>query len=686
MFSNESEQSFTFYGMNLWNYYDDVISTNNLVFEYYSYKRDNTLASPRFKITISGRTMNSRSSVSLGVCELHRFIYQLNSNIMKKLKEFTVAVKSDQKFTEGFSFYTYRKNIYVTFMWNELSNQPVIRFMLGEKEQTILDSDKVYVPLVDMISFFEMIKQAHSTYMMLCMNSNIENRLNEIVTMLNSTKFLTKDDLSKIQPIIQNVSVNNSTSTSDLLDDLKDISVSSNAVVRKDEIVETPIESIAESKEQNDFDSFLSQNRDKFDLDLPEEDTVTEKVEEKKGVSNELNSIENLTSKFIDKVCHNDLSVFETIITNSVNEILPLDSLIKVIKEATEIDFRNGISDADYNAINYVVSRMVKTSIKDLIENRKQLPKSTRPILVNSSDRNEDKIDTMYYMFTMYLYLSKVRTVLAEKSKNAIDNKEFFSFVLKSITNPLVFSYFPDIPLDVIKTQVSKRYRKLKDSGFFNKFNDAISVKLKVKTIDIFENDLISDVEKVYNGVVTHKDKIGIETAFNSGIMKLTYNDFKTSNFSIESVIKLIHFDSNIFRYGKIDTSKLDLKSYDDVPTSILKKYGIKSLKFDNTIITKYFSDNFKDFQDFDKIKKINKNVYDILDEIDLRSYNDQQLRALYFWDTEELPKDLTYSGFKKMIDQSSLTKNELVSMIVDRQKTIDPEFYNSFLVSAEDD
>jgi hypothetical protein len=252
------------------------------------------------------------------------------------------------------------------------------------------------------------------------------------------------------------------------------------------------------------------------------------------------------------------------------------------------------------------------------------------------------------------------------------------------ITNPLVFSYIPDTPLTVAKSEVCRRYKNLVDNGFFNNFLNNVKGKIIGANFSIQYSDIEESIDKIYTNIEKFGDKLNPSVLFDTDFMKLTYDDFN-NEINIDIVKKVIHFDSSLFKFKKIDLASLNIKSTDDVPTWILNKFNIKSTKFDTTIIQKYFQDNYKENSQLEHIRKINKNVYDILDQLDFNELDDNALKALYFWDTEQLPKTLTYVQFKKMIDSSSLKKGELLSMIVNREKVIDPDFFGSFLVSAED-
>ena len=184
------ETEILFYGMNLWSFYDGAISTNSLNFDYYAYNKDNRLASPKFKLGIYGRAAEG-SRVNLGSSDLYRFTYLIKSKILKIVKQALDQMKNDQGYSVGCVYNGGKgKNIYVTLMWSSLSNEAVIRFMIGEKEKTILESDKVYIPIIEFFSLCEILDQAFKSYITLCSTVVQENSFKKLYDLVESKEFV----------------------------------------------------------------------------------------------------------------------------------------------------------------------------------------------------------------------------------------------------------------------------------------------------------------------------------------------------------------------------------------------------------------------------------------------------------------------------------------------------------------
>ena len=416
MFTDDGSE-IEFFGNNLWGYYDNVVSTNYLTFDYYGFDKDGKISSPKFKISIAGKTSNKDAKLTFDSCSLYKFNYQLKTEIMNKIKDDLAKFKQDQKWSHGFVYNGYKKNIYVTIMWNDLSNSAVIRFMIGEKERTILESDKVYVPIIEFFSFYEILNQTFNNYVNLCSVCNLESnivRLQKITDNISTDTTVSASaiDIMSSEDKLKNLDLSSLSSNQTAEKDIK-TEILNGLTEQEEKVIESAVDKES-SENQNSFDSFLTENRDKFELDLPDTSDSL-KPEKDHHIKNELDSF---VSKFITKVCNNDFSIFEQLIFNNSNEILPFDSFVKQVKDISDIDFKDGMKDSDYIAVNYVISNTTKYHINNLLEKKIKLPSNITPIIIENEKKDDDKIDMMYYLLLFYIYLSKIRVILSEKTSN----------------------------------------------------------------------------------------------------------------------------------------------------------------------------------------------------------------------------------------------------------------------------
>lgn len=303
--------------------------------------------------------------------------------------------------------------------------------------------------------------------------------------------------------------------------------------------------------------------------------------------------------------------------------------------------------------------------------------------MAKNSVSDQDVNDIMYQLLLSYIYMSKVTTLLNEKLNNAADNKNLFCYSLKTITSPIVFSYILGINKDIFLSSIVRIYRNNRDNGFYKNFESEIK-KLVGVELDMNTDYVTEQVNRIYDSTEKMKDKLKIDKFFTLPFIKLAYKDFlDNKSLTIEDTYKICEIDWSFVNTNKVDLSRTGINSYDTIPLSILMKYGLTEKKYDNSVIVRYFDEKFSDLNISEQIKKINTNVYDILDSIEITEYPVLALRALYFWDISRLPKNINYTSFVKMVEDSDLDKPMLISMILDKRSVTDDTFYNSFLVAA---
>lgn len=701
-----------FQSVKLWSYWDNNVTTNNLNFEcyFFSTEKSPTVCEPRFKFSIYSKS-NTPSSISLEVSELYKYTYKLKKHILDKLPSLISKTKSDKKFTDGFVHNGPKTNIYTTIMYNANINDTCIRFMVGAKEETLLDTDKVYIPLIDILSLYGILNKAYENYVNMCSTVSVINIIKKKLTAIEEKIDKIPVDKERVEPVVlmetlqASDQVLSSLSTeSEPESELGTLQISEQIMSclmpeNESESEEVESEEVSEEKNavQQDFDAFLVEKRDTFALDMPGQEKVQEeppKEQPAPKVKKPRNpniktvkeiEIEDVVSKDVLK---NEFKNMEMIVTNCINTPVPLDTFTKTVLNTTGINLYEGFSDLDLYCLNYITTKNLKHNINRYIQQKVDFPKSISPIIVPDNKYNDAdesykniRIQIMYFLLMSYIYLSKVKTQLSERTKSAQDNKEFLCYALKTMTTCYVFSYMLNINKNVLVGYVDKLYNKLRNDGFFNTFEEEIQKKTGVSVV-VTSQVIKDDVERIYNTVNERKEKLVIPNFFNPKIMKMGYSDFQKieTPFNVNVVDKICKIDT-LYINGKIDKIDDVLKNYDDVPLSVLSVYGVKKQKFDNSVLLSYFKKNVPDFPDMEQIKNINSNVYDVLDSLNIQNYGVKALRALYFWDVKKLPKNIKLSEFEKMVDDSGLETSMLISMILDRNYQSDDDFYNSLQV-----
>lgn len=671
------KESVFYSGSTAWTYWDNSVSSNSLCVDFFTYQtaEQSRLQTPKIKFVIYSQSSTS-SSVTMFNSELYRYTYNLKKIITDKLNEHISHIKTNKNYTDGFTQVTNRNNLYTTIMYNELLDAPCIRVMIGEKEQSVLDSDKVYIPIPEYISLHLTLNKLFDNYCLMSQKVSILDYIKKVEEKYDKGLLDLNDRIDRLSDSIRDIgisprqtavqSVPESNSEDNItLPVLDEISLDDS---------ESNVESEQEDTENKAFDSFLTDKYDSIELDLPKETEKNEEKTQKEIVQ------ENFFQK---KILKDNFKNLELIILNCVNSRIPLDAFVNTIYSETGIDMYKGISNIDRYSINYILSQDIKYNINNYINNKKNLSNGINPIILDNTDKTniQDRIDCAYFLLLASIYLNKIKTDLNSISDEKI-NKNLFTYCFKTITSPFVLTYTLDISRDILIESVIRLYNKLRAEKFFDEFESEIYNNTKIK-VDLNVQHIKDSINRVYDTALKFKDKLIVETSFNSKYMLLTYNDIKliTTDYKPDIINRLLIIEGYYWNKNIEKCYKEVLKSTDGLPKEILSKFGIGKSKYNNEILVRYIKEKYPDFSDLEQIKNINVNIYDILDNIDITNYPLDILKALYFWNVDSLPKNITYEIFKKNIEDSHLQQSELLSLIYDNKYKLDNTFYNALLI-----
>ena len=649
----------------LWSYWDNRVTSNSLNVDFYTYQTNEQLRlqTPKIKFVIYSQSTSS-SSVCMTNSELYRYIYNLKSIITDKLNVYLKEIANDKKYTNGFTHTTSRLNLYTTFMYNELLDSACIRIMIGEKEQSVLESDKIYIPIVEYLSFFLTLNKAFDNYCLMSQN----------VTILDYLKKLDEKNSDNVNHIcteinnsFKNFTVN--VPTTEVRHEIKELEVSVEDLEKESEK-----DLSTKDTENSEFDKFLNDKYDSIELDLPKETQDNSDKTQKEIVQ------ENFFQK---KILKDNFKNLELIITNCVNSRIPLDAFINTIYTTSGIDMYKGISNTDKYALNYILSQDIKYNINNYLHNKSRLSNGIQPIIVDNNDKSniQDRIDCAYFLLMTSVYLTRIKMDLKDVLDEKI-NKNLLTYCFKTITSPFVLTYILDINKDILTESIVRLYSNLRSQKFFDEFENEIYSNTKIK-IDVTIQYIKDTIDRIYETANKYRDKLRIENFFNSKYMLLTYKDIQNIETEYKpDIINRLLLIEGYYWNNNIDKCYKDvLKSTEGLPVDILNKFGINKSKFNNDILVKYIKTKYPDFKDLEQIKNINLNIYDILDNIDIKNYPLDVLRGLYFWNIEYLPRDITYDGFVNYINNSNLEHSELISLIYDNRYKRDDTFYNALLI-----
>lgn len=430
---------------------------------------------------------------------------------------------------------------------------------------------------------------------------------------------------------------------------------------------------------QNDMDSFIKTEIPKINLGLSEEEKT------KADTSEAIVS----TCEFTDVILKNDILNLEMYITNLVNDDLPFRKLCELIQSKLGFNPLENVSNDEINCVDYLISNYLKHSLKKCLEDQVEFPANVSPIVFNNVKLSPEAISLMYDLFIYFIYYTQVRNMLKEKDYNPIQNREFICFSFKTIASPLAITGFNGIDEQVLLSEISNRYTRYLKMGVFDKLKDEIKSKYSCE-FNLQVDTIKHEASRIWNAVKTNYDKLTVEYSFKkfSNLnFKLGYFDFKENDLQKEQIKKLIALEFNFKKNGKVIYDEISYDNFDDIPISILNKFDIKEVKYDNTNLKRYVKEITKDDESIRNYalsicEKINYSYRDIRNvKFDLTILPLDILKAIFLWDIDRDEKITNnYIYYRDTIQNCSLTKDMIISMLTNIQDVIDVDFINSFI------
>ena len=399
-----------------------------------------------------------------------------------------------------------------------------------------------------------------------------------------------------------------------------------------------------------------------------------------------------ISDKFTTNFLKNNILNLEMYIINCVNDDLPFSKFIELIKTKLEFNPLVDISNSEVNSMNYLVSNYLKYNVKMNIEKQIKYPSSVAPIVFTNMKKENELLTLVYDLFLYSVYYSQVRNYLQDKSYDPSANKEFVCFSLKTIVAPLAFSLIKDIDENIMIAEIVNRYRRYTDNGVFSELIKDTNEKFSIN-LDIQEDSIRNEVKRIITAIKNNWDKLSIPITFTKlNYLNLNMDDFKTNSLTEEQIKKIISIEFNYRKNSVVKFSELQFKGADDIPASIMKKFGVCEVKYDNTNLKRYIKEITKDDEIVQKISlqiadKINGSYRELKNEsIDFAIIPESVLKAMFLWD---LDKDIkisqNYIYYLDMIKDSTLTKDMIISMLGNIEDIIDVDVVNSFIAARDE-
>ena len=669
-----------YYNTALWKHPDKQITTNMLSLTSVFSKDAYGISPTRIQFSLNNYKSGIFNQLSFSHVEVYKLLNETTKRT-NKIKDIYKRIQEDSNYSEGFKIATPKKNLHLHFVHRIEYGGPCVRLAISTKEDSFDDSERFYMDLFAYLSLEKILYGVRDNYIGLSTTSTI-------VAYLESVKETTDNLRDRLTNFCLEVEESKLRGQA--------IAPPSNTTIheQKTELDSPEIEALSDDIDfsvQKDVVDFVNEN--KKDMVLP----VTS--DELAGYDVEINK-QVIPKRFTSEFLKNDVKNLEMFVLNSVNEKLPImkfsESVCKSLGMTSPECLFSGCDSKDINAVSYFTTLLLKHCIGKHLSQKAALPLSTSPILFKPGAVSDEIYDIVFDLYLYFVYYTKVRDQLREKDSNTTNNKELISFCLKTILSPLVFSYIESMDKNVLISTVVSRYEEYQKAGVFEKLENECQNTYKfIPTVSA--TIIEEEISRSYDILKANLNKYNPPSVFKSfegsGFLTLKYEDFQNHSMDSEQIIKLIILEFDYCKYKKVDFDRIEekykIKDFSDIPKEILENYKLKESKFDTTNLTRFLSDNCKDDKQLpvylDLAKKMNSSIVDIIDvKVDYTYFSEPALKAFVLWDVDTSPKITNnYMHYLKIIDETSLDKSMLISLIANPSKE-ESDFMNCYLAGAK--
>jgi hypothetical protein len=675
-----------FFNQMIWNHFDKFVSSTAFNVDRFIVKDTWGNSPPRIKLSINQFKTKSNSSIFLSHQEIFSFLQQFKkfedkiSNIIKEINE-------DQNKQYTFSIKN-KKNLFVTFLYRSEYNGACIRVVISEKNSDYLDSEKTYLPIMDFLSLIMILGQFRNNYLSTVDSMSIVMSIDDMsrkITNLDEkltnyySEFSAKNKLYENDEKIKKYNLPTEYSPFDDLTETDKLNIIVSSSSSSDNIVSQ--DTFIASKIHDDMSSFITEKRESFDLGIVEE----------KPIIVDRSEATIMAATFTEKMLGNDLSNLEMYIMNLINDDLPFSKFSELVKSKLNFDISEGIPNETINGTDYLTSLFLKSVIKDNLNDKKEIPNSVAPIVFNNVSHNENNISLAYDLCLYYIYYSHIRNILKDKDYGVVANKELMTFALKVITSPYVVSFIKVMDEKILVAELVNRYRRYRDSGVFDKVEATIKETRSISII-LTEDTIKTEATRFHSVISQRWNNLVLESVFKDRSSVLKFDDFKKNKLSKEQIKKILLAEFSYKKNKQVNFKEAGINSFDDIPMSISEKFGITKQKFDNTNLKRFIKDKCKDNAELlpsclEVVECINESYKDLKDKsFDYSVFPEEILKAIILWDlVNDLKLMNNYIHLTEQVKKSTLSKDMIISMLLNISTANDLDFTKSFIASRED-
>jgi hypothetical protein len=682
-----------FYNQTIWSGFDKFISSSSFNVDKFVVKEPWGTSPPRIRMSINNYKAKANSSISLTHQEIFVFLQQFKK-FEDKISAIIKEISEDQNKQHTFSIKN-KKNLFVTFMHRSEYNGTCMRLVISEKNNDYLDSEKIYLPIMEFLSLVTVLGQFRNNYLSTVDSMTTIIAINDMTQKISSldekltsyySEFSAKNKLFENDLLIKKCNLSTEYNLFDDLSDSKKLEIIGNVEQEPSSsttvsTTDSTTDSFNPEETHNEMSNFINDKRETFDLGIGEE--LKPAVDIKNATI--------IPATFTEKMLNNDLSNLEMYITNLINDDLPFSKFSELIKMKLNFDALEGISNENINGVDYLSSLFMKSVIKDNLNNKKEIPNSVLPIIFDNVTSNENKISLAYDLCLYCIYYSHIRNILKDKDYSVVGNKELMSFALKVIASPYVFSYMKLIDEKILCAELVNRYRRYRTTGVFDNVEKQIKESKSI-TILLSEEVIKTEAARFHSIILQQWNNLTIESAFKNRSCILNSSDFSKNKLSKEQIKKILMAEFNFRKNKQVNFKEAGIDSFEDIPLSISEKFGIMIKKYDNTNLKRFVKDQCKDNADLNVscmeiINSINESFKDLKDKvIDYSIIPENVLKAIILWDLKSDTKLANnYIYLLDQVKKSSLSKDMIISMLLNISDTGDSDFTNSFIASRDE-
>lgn len=435
------------------------------------------------------------------------------------------------------------------------------------------------------------------------------------------------------------------------------------------QLKETNIESINTDQIEEtteDFNKFLG--NDMENIKVPDLENKTLLEEKPKNLE--------VKSLFITNTLDKDLSVLESMLTASSTTSDPLGVVIQGLSRSMNIgpdfNFLPEITKDDYKSLVYVSKLTHDLYLSLYFKQNNSIPSSFPILKYKISDLNKIDLVNISLSYDLLLiggFIKIFRGRMESRESDANKNGALFYLKLRTILDPLVYSFLDVAKSKIIFNTVCTNFELYNEFGFFNYYQKILTDngfnKIELNDIRDFCNELNT---KVFSSNALLKNiHEKHDDLFKSGFLKIKSDNNLTLEQIINELIPLEILEKNGTNLEKEllleklspEVSDVFRKKEESAKTEEKKKETnlVKTVHFYNNEIPERFRKEF-----FKYIEDLKLETYDFSnDKFPIEELGENIVKTLYVWNSSD-KRDELLTSFRFKLEECILTKELIIA------------------------